>query len=149
MQLILFCGIQATGKSTFYQQRFFHSHVRISMDLLRTRNRERQLLMWCLQTQMPCVVDNTNPTRAERAVYIDAARANGFRVTGYFFQSVAVDALVRNQRRPVERQVPDKGIRATRNRLELPTRQEGFDQLYFVRLLENGDFDLTKWQDEI
>jgi hypothetical protein len=37
MQLVLFCGIQATGKSTFYQQRFFHSHVRRSLDLLRPR----------------------------------------------------------------------------------------------------------------
>ncbi|WP_044002114.1 AAA family ATPase [Hymenobacter swuensis] len=149
MQLVLFCGIQATGKSTFYQQRFFHTHVRISMDLLRTRHRERRLLELCLETQQRCVIDNTNPTQAERAVYLAAARAAGFEVVGYFFQSVAADALVRNQQRPPERQVPDKGIRATRNRLELPTRAEGFDQLYFVRVLDNQAFDVTSWQDEI
>ncbi|RSK39512.1 AAA family ATPase [Hymenobacter perfusus] len=149
MQLVLFCGIQATGKSTFYQQRFFHSHVRISMDLLRTRHRERRLLELCLETQQCCVIDNTNPTQAERAVYLAAARAAGFEVVGYFFQSVAAEALVRNQQRPPERQIPDKGIRATRNRLELPTRAEGFDQLYFVRVLNNQAFDVTSWQDEI
>ncbi|MFD2787326.1 AAA family ATPase [Hymenobacter rubripertinctus] len=149
MQLVLFCGIQATGKSTFYQQRFFHSHVRISLDLLRTRHRERLLLELCLETQMQCVVDNTNPTRVERASYLAAARAVGFEVVGYFFQSVAAQALERNQQRPAERQVPDKGIRATRNRLELPTRAEGFDQLYFVRPLHNQGFDVTTWQDEI
>ena len=149
MQLVLFCGIQATGKSTFYQQRFFHTHVRISMDLLRTRHRERRLLELCLETQQRCVIDNTNPTQAERAVYMAAARAAGFEVVGYFFQSVAADALVRNQQRPPERQIPDKGIRATRNRLELPTRAEGFDQLYFVRVLDNQAFDVTSWQDEI
>ncbi|TYZ08344.1 ATP-binding protein [Hymenobacter lutimineralis] len=149
MQLVLFCGIQATGKSTFYQQRFFHSHVRISMDLLRTRHRERRLLELCLETQQRCVIDNTNPTQAERAVYIAAARAAGFEVVGYFFQSVAAEAQVRNLQRPPERQVPDKGIRATRNRLELPTRAEGFDQLYFVRPLGNQEFDVTNWQDEI
>lgn len=149
MQLVLFCGIQATGKSTFYQQRFFHSHVRISMDLLRTRHRERRLLELCLETQMRCVVDNTNPTRAERAAYVQAARSAGFEVTGYFFQSVAAEALVRNQQRPPERQVPDKGIRATRNRLELPSHAEGFDNLYFVRALGNQQFDVTDWQDEI
>jgi len=149
MQLVLFCGIQATGKSTFYQQRFFHTHVRISMDLLRTRHRERRLLELCLETQQRCVIDNTNPTKAERAVYLAAARAAGFEVVGYFFQSVAADALVRNQQRPPERQIPDKGIRATRNRLELPTRAEGFDHLYFVRVLDNQAFDVTSWQDEI
>lgn len=59
MQLVLFCGIQATGKSAFYQQRFFHSHVRLSLDLLRTRHREQRLLQVCLETQMRCVIDST------------------------------------------------------------------------------------------
>ena len=149
MQLVLFCGIQATGKSTFYQQRFFHTHVRLSLDLLRTRHREQRLLQVCLETQMRCVIDNTNPTRAERASYIGPARAAGVEVVGYFFQSVAAEALVRNRQRPPERQVPDKGIRGTRNRLELPTRSEGFDQLYFVRAVGNQAFELTDWQDEI
>lgn len=149
MQLVLFCGIQATGKSTFYQQRFFHTHVRLSLDLLRTRHREQRLLQVCLETQMRCVVDNTNPTRAERATYLGPAKSAGFEVVGYFFQSIAAEALRRNQERPAERQVPDKGIRATRNRLELPTRVEGFDKLYFVRALGNQEFELTDWQDEI
>lgn len=149
MQLVVFCGIQATGKSTFYQQRFFHSHVRLSLDLLRTRHREQRLLQVCLETQMRCVVDNTNPTRAERATYIAPARAAGFGVVGYFFQSIAAEALVRNLQRPAERQIPDKGIRATRNRLEIPSRAEGFDELYFVRVLGKQEFELTDWQDEV
>ncbi|MGI4874495.1 MAG: AAA family ATPase [Janthinobacterium lividum] len=153
MQLVLFCGIQATGKSTFYQQRFFHSHLRLSLDLLRTRHREQQLLRTCLATRMRCVIDNTNPTQAERATYIGPARAAGYEVVGYFFQSVAAEALLRNQQRPAERRVPEPGIRATRNRLELPARAEGFDYLYFVRALGNEGgtpaFELTDWQDEI
>lgn len=149
MQLVLFCGIQATGKSTFYQQRFFHSHVRLSLDLLRTRHREQRFLQVCLATQMRCVVDNTNPTRAERATYLAPAKAAGFEVVGYFFQSIAAEALVRNQQRPPERQVPDKGIRATRNRLEIPAPAEGFDQLYFVRALGQQEFTVIAWQNEV
>lgn len=34
MEGILFIGIQASGKSTFYKERFFNSHLRISLDLL-------------------------------------------------------------------------------------------------------------------
>lgn len=149
MQLVLFCGIQATGKTTFYQQQFLHSHVRLSLDLLRTRHREQRLLQACLDTQMRCVVDNTNPTRAERASYLAPARAAGYELVGYFFQSIAAEALVRNRQRPVERQVPDPGIRATRNRLEIPSRAEGFDKLYFVRTLGKQEFAITDWQDEI
>lgn len=44
MQLVLFIGIQATGKSTFYRQRFYDSHIRLSLDMLRTRHRESLLL---------------------------------------------------------------------------------------------------------
>ncbi len=149
MQLVLFCGIQATGKTTFYQQQFLHSHVRLSLDLLRTRHREQRLLQACLDTQMRCVVDNTNPTRAERASYLAPARAAGYELVGYFFQSIAAEALVRNRHRPLERQVPDPGIRATRNRLEIPSRVEGFDKLYFVRTLGKQEFAVTDWQDEI
>ena len=149
MELIVFSGIQATGKSTFYQQHFFHSHVRISLDLLRTRNREQRLLQLCLETQMRCVIDNTNPTRAERARYIEPARQAGFTITGYFFQTPMAEALVRNLQRPAERQVPAVGLRATRNRLELPRYAEGFDALYFVRPQANHTFDISPWQDEI
>ncbi|MBN1315005.1 MAG: hypothetical protein JXA42_06040 [Anaerolineales bacterium] len=38
MQAVIFIGIQATGKSTFFKERFFNTHVRISLDLLKTRN---------------------------------------------------------------------------------------------------------------
>jgi predicted kinase len=35
MQAVILVGIQAAGKSPFYRERFFGSHVRISLDLLR------------------------------------------------------------------------------------------------------------------
>ena len=42
-ELILFIGLQASGKSTFYAQRFSATHRHISKDLLRNnKNRERR-----------------------------------------------------------------------------------------------------------
>ena len=99
MQAVIFVGIQASGKSTFYQQRFFATHVRISLDLLRTRHRERSLLEWCLTHRQPFVVDNTNPTAVERAVYIAPARAADFRVVGYYFESNVPSSMRRNAAR--------------------------------------------------
>ena len=63
MQAIILMGIQASGKTTFYVQRFLHSHVRISQDLLRTRHREKLFLQACLDTLQPFVVDKTNAWR--------------------------------------------------------------------------------------
>ncbi|MFT5618509.1 MAG: tRNA(His) 5'-end guanylyltransferase [Arenicella sp.] len=72
MQAIIFIGIQATGKSTFYVRNFLNSHVRISMDLLNTRNKENSWLETCFKSHQRFVVDNTNPTKEERAKYINS-----------------------------------------------------------------------------
>ena len=80
-EAVIFTGVQAAGKSTFYRERFFETHVRINMDMLRTRRRERLLLDACLAGRQPFVVDNTNVLAAERARYIEPARAAGFIVT--------------------------------------------------------------------
>lgn len=52
MKAIIFIGILATGKFTFFQQRFFATQVRINLDMLKTRNRERILLAACLFDQL-------------------------------------------------------------------------------------------------
>jgi len=146
MQALIFCGIQASGKSTFYCQRFLNSHVRISLDLLRTRHREALLLKFCLDTQARFLVDNTNPTVTERQRYIAPAKAAGYSIVGYYFNSSASAALLRNQQRPLAEQVPAVGIRGTRARLEIPSFAEGFDELYFVRIAEKGGFVVEPWQ---
>ena len=141
-------GIQATGKSTFVRQRLFDSHVRINLDMLRTRNRERLLFEACVEAGQPFVIDNTNATRTERERYLAPAREAGFRVIGYYFQSEIDASLRRNANRPEEARIPDAGIRGTHARLELPSRAEGFDSLFYVRQKE-GDFDIQEWNDEV
>jgi predicted kinase len=95
VEIILFIGIQASGKTSFYQHRFFQTHVRVSLDLLKTRKRETVLMQACLSTQQRFVVDNTNPTRAERARYIALARQAKFKVIAYFFEPYP-DLVVRH-----------------------------------------------------
>ncbi|MFZ6746335.1 hypothetical protein ACO0LC_24150 [Undibacterium sp. JH2W] len=71
MEAIFFIGLQASGKSSFYKEHFFNSHLRISNDLLKTKNRQARLLEFCFETSMPFVIDNTNPTREIRASYLE------------------------------------------------------------------------------
>jgi len=148
MEAIIFCGIQATGKSTFYVERFFNSHVRISLDLLCTRYRENLFLHACLESQQPFVIDNTNVTKAERAKYVTHAKTAKYQVICYYFQSKIADALERNAKRIGKTKIPVPGVKGTFNRLEIPTIDEGFDQMYYVEITNMG-FQVNGWQDEI
>jgi predicted kinase len=147
MELVLFIGIQATGKSSFYLERFYRTHVRVNLDMLKTRFREQLLVKACVDGKTKFVVDNTNLTRAERGHYITEARQAGFRVVGYFFQSRVSDALQRNSQRTGDQRVPDKAIHGAIGRLELPLRNEGYDQLHFVRLNPDNTFTVEAWKD--
>ncbi|QDW24690.1 ATP-binding protein [Pedobacter sp. KBS0701] len=148
MEAIIFCGIQATRKTTFFKERFFKTHVHISLDLLNTRNKEIRFIETCILTSQPFVVDNTNPTLEERAKYISIAKANKFKVTGYYFQSKLTDAVERNNQRSGKEKIPEIGIRGTFKKLNLPSINEGFDELYYVTA-ENNSFIIKPWSDEI
>jgi predicted kinase len=140
--------LQGAGKSSFYRECFFDTHLRLSLDMLKTRHRERRFLEVCVETGLRFVVDNTNPTRTERQVYIRAAKRAGFRVIGYYFRSRVEDCMRRNERRPAAQQVPLKGILGTAGRMERPSLAEGFDELHYVRTDENGGFVVVGWRDE-
>ncbi|MEL6431709.1 MAG: AAA family ATPase [Planctomycetota bacterium] len=145
MEAVLLMGIQATGKSSFCRERFGDTHVRINLDMLRTRHREQRLLDLCCEIRQPFVVDNTNPTREDRARYVTAARAVRMGVVGYYFESAIEPAMARNAKRSGAARVPDRGILGAYSRLELPSLDEGFDALYFVRIAEGG-FAVEEWR---
>jgi predicted kinase len=149
VEAVLFVGLQASGKSTFYRERFFATHMRINLDMLKTRRRESRFLQGCIETRQPFVVDNTNPTRAERQVYIEAAKQAGFRIIGYYFQSKVEDCKRRNERRPVEERIPVQGILGAAGRMQIPSRDEGFDELFYVRIDEANRFVVEEWIDEV
>lgn len=148
-EAVVLIGIQATGKSTFFCERFCRTHVRINLDMLRTRHREEMLLKTCVEHGISFVIDNTNPTALERAKYVQPAKAAGFRVLGYYFESKVSAAIGRNSGRAEHEQVPERGIKGTAGRLELPKLVEGFDQLRYVRIQEDGTFVVEEWRDEI
>jgi len=138
MQAIIFIGIQASGKSTFYKQHFFNTHVRISLDLLRTRHRESLFIQTCYNSLMRFVIDNTNTNITKRQRYIREAKQHKYRVTGYFFDTSLDEALQRNLNRSGKEVIPEKGIRATFKRLVIPRIEEGFDELYRVTIDRTG-----------
>jgi predicted kinase len=155
MDLVVFVGLQASGKSTFYRSRFASTHTLVSKDLLRNnRNRERRqrgLVVAALERGESVVVDNTNPTTADRAPLVEIARSFGARAVCYYFESRLEACQARNAVREGRACVPEAGLRATAKRLEVPSYDEGFDEIYYVRIAsgEAGEFVVEPWRKDL
>lgn len=67
-----------------------------------------------------------------------------FKIIGYYFKSSLDDSIKRNNKRRGKEKIPEKGIKATYNKLEIPEIEEGFDELYYVKL-EHNSFKINVW----
>ncbi|VAW72305.1 polynucleotide kinase 3-phosphatase-like [hydrothermal vent metagenome] len=148
MNGVIFIGLQASGKSSFYFSNLFKTHIRLSLDMLKTRHRENLLFNACLESKQPCVIDNTNPTKKDREKYISQFKKHKFNVTGYYFSSRLSDCIARNALREGKECIPVVGIKDTYNKLEIPHCNEGFDGLYYVSI-KDGCFKIEEWTHEI
>ena len=144
MEAVILMGIQGAGKSTFYTERFSGTHARINLDELKTREREREYFEECLREKRSLVVDNTNVMAADRARYVAAARGAGYRAVGYFLETSLKDAIRRNGLRAGKKKVPVAAIAGAQKRLEPMRKEEGFDQIFVVKSLDGGKFEVEE-----
>ncbi len=145
--VVIMMGIQGSGKSTFYKTYLEKEYIRVNLDTLKTRGKERLLIEECVAVGRNYAIDNTNPTRADRERYIPYAKENGYRVVGYFMESKLSPCIARNNLRAGAERIPATAIAATSNKLEMPSYSEGFDELYFVK---NDGVAMTveKWREK-
>jgi predicted kinase len=141
-ELVVFTGLQASGKTSFYRERFAATHVHLSKDAWpnarKKEERQRRLLDEHLRAGRSVVVDNTNPTPIERGPLIAIGRAVGARVTSYAFVVTVEEALRRNAIREGRARIEDVGIFAVAKRLVRPTSVEGFHDCFEVELTAVG-----------
>ncbi len=145
--MYIMIGIQGIGKTTFCL-RHLPEIPRVNLDTLKTRNNEKRMILECQANGLSYVVDNTNPTREDRARYITAAKTEGYRVVGYFMQSRLQECIRRNDLRQGKERIPATAIAMTSNRLEMPSRSEGFDGLYFVKN-DGEQMDISEWRENV
>jgi predicted kinase len=147
VELRVLIGLQASGKTTYYQRCCAATHRLISKDLLRNNRhparRQAQLLAEALAAGDSVVVDNTNPTLADRAELIALGRAAGAWIVGCWFPPDLPSSLARNAQREGRARVPPVGLYATAARLVPPSYAEGFDALFTVRIAGEGVFEVT------
>ncbi|WP_426754440.1 AAA family ATPase [Myxococcus sp. Y35] len=152
MDLVLFIGLQGSGKSSLYRQRFAATHAHVSKDLwpnaVRKEARQQRYLREALAAGRSVVVDNTNPSADVRAPLIALGREYRARIIGYYFASNLEDCLARNASRAGRARVPEVALRATVKQLQRPSWEEGFDALFYVTLAADGGFRVEPWKEE-
>ena len=135
--MVIMMGIQGSGKSTFCAAQY-PDYTRINLDTLRTRKKEDTALRLALDRKDNIIIDNTNPARNDRQKYIAPGRAAGYRIIGCFMQSQLQECIERNAGRTGKERIPEIAISCTADRLELPDYEEGYDELYFVKITDKG-----------
>jgi predicted kinase len=147
MELVIFIGLQGSGKSTFYQMHFAATHAYVSKDVLRNNRRparrQLQLVEEALQAGHSVVVDNTNPAVEDRAELIRLGHQYGAEVISYYFEVQVKKSLERNQQRDGKARVPNIAIFVTAKKLARPTYAEGFDKLFSVRTGDDFTFEIS------
>ena len=147
MEVVILMGLQASGKSSF-RTRFNGTHRVVSKDLFpnarRPQERQMRMIADALSAGISVVVDNTNPAVEDRKPIIEAARAAGATVIGYYLDSSVGRSLELNAVRQGRKRVPDVGILSTAKRLVPPTRAEGFDALYLVKMAPPDGFTVVE-----
>jgi predicted kinase len=143
-ELAVLIGLQAAGKTTFYQRHLAATHEHVSKDNWpNARRRERRQLVVVdrlLAEGHDVAVDNTNPSRIDRAGLLEVAARRGAYAVAYWFLPDRAGSLARNAARPDETRVPDVGLFATMGRLVEPSQDEGFDVIRVVRFDGWGGF---------
>ncbi len=143
--MIIMMGIQGSGKSTFCAARF-PEYTRINLDTLRTRKKEQDALRLAISRKENIIIDNTNPTKSDRKKYIEAGKASQYKIVGYFMQSRLEKCVERNNSRTGKEKIPAIAIACTSNKLQMPDYEEGFDELYFVKITVSG-FSVSEWRE--
>lgn len=132
LSLVIFVGIPASGKSTYYLKNFAATHVHVSKDLLPRGGRQEPLIEKALAAGKSVVVDNTNPSPAVRKPLIDIGRRHGARIVAYVFEVDVKTALARNRGREGKARVPDAALFVTKKKLVPPSYDEGFDEIHLI-----------------
>jgi predicted kinase len=143
-ECVILIGLPGSGKTSFYRERFADTHHHVSKDLwpnaANREARQRREIQHALVEGRSVIIDNVNASAGDRAPLMTIARAHGAKVIGYFFVVTTRQAVARNAERTGRQRVPNVAIFTAAKRLNPPTFEEGFDELFRVELTPERGF---------
>lgn len=141
MEIIVFTGIPASGKTTLFEKMFKGTYIRVSLSVLGARKNEDEFIAKCIKKNKSFVVDNTNMTITERKKYIDIAKKLNCKIINYRLCIDKEKAITRNNGRYGKARVKEVAIYTALKNFVQPSIEEGFNELYIVN--NNGsDFSI-------
>ena len=127
--MIIFMGPRRSGKTYYFDWHYAGKFIHIHKDENQKKSEEQLLIQECMDKSVDFVIDDTNHTKADRAIYIQSAKAAGYRIIGYLFRTQISEQYDQNYS---PEQLYSRIIPAVLSEVELPSYSEGFDELYYV-----------------
>lgn len=126
IEYVLMIGVALSGKTTYRKANFNYEVVALSY-FNNNRKKEFQYIEECLKEGRSIVVDDTNLTISLRKQHIDLAKKFNARVRGIFMNTSA--ALLEQRQKRRRDSIPLSVIYKQIKELEVPTMEEGFEQI--------------------
>ena len=142
---MILIGVPGAGKTTFYQERFASTHVRISLDEVTSRSKLEAKVNDCIAAKNSFVVDNTNVRRQDREWFVRTARSAGYRVVGYVFRLELRAAIKRNSLRKGKQVIPVPALIRIWKGMEQPDLKEAFGELSTVNIQKDGTYTIEPY----
>lgn len=123
--LVLLIGYPAAGKSRFCQDQKYV----VSNDISGTVAKSKKLCTEMIKSKAEVIIiDNLNGTKKQRAEFIKLAV--GYKVVTIHLNTSLGLCKLRNEHR--EKRVPDVVFNVYRKNFELPEKDEGIDEMYYI-----------------
>jgi hypothetical protein len=87
-------------------------------------------------------------TKKIREKYIFFSKNIGIPIKGYYFKTNLERSLKWNNNRSGKEKIPEIGILGMHKKLEIPSIEEGFDELFYVDIID-GKYIVKEWKNEI
>jgi len=134
-EMIIFVGYPASGKSRFFKTHLKQKgYVQISKDLMKAKS--DAICQKTLEDGFSVAVDNTNPSKATRKVYIDMAKKKDIPVRCIYFENSFAEAMHKNIVRSIlnkKDRIPRIAYNKFRSSFELPDVNEGLSEILKMR----------------
>lgn len=149
-ELVVMVGMPASGKSTFCKRYFEpHGYVVINRDTLKTQAKCIKVAEEALESGKSVVIDNTNPSKKDRAFYITLAKKYGSPTRCFHLvteENIAhhLNFVRQNETNGQVRRIPSVVYNIYKKNLEKPAKSEGFSSVTEVPFSPLFDSDKVK-----